>query len=82
MTRFTSKIFIITITFLPTNYYLYRFETPWKRKITAPQAAAMSLRSQTCLREMLMAVICQTMKHDIDKAASFHINIYTLYTAG
>jgi len=44
MPRFTSKIF--THTSLSTDYYLHRFETPWKRTITAPQAAATSLSSR------------------------------------
>jgi len=46
MPRFTSKIFVITTTFVPTDHYLYRFRTPWKRSIKAPEAAATSLGSR------------------------------------
>ena len=38
-----------------TDYYLYRLETPWKRKITAPQAAVTSLSSRHSVVRKIIA---------------------------
>jgi hypothetical protein len=52
----------------PTDYDLC---TPWKRKITAPQAATTFLGTRRC-SVMLLAVIFRIKDQDIGKAVSYH----------
>jgi len=55
-----------------------RFETPWKRKITAPHAAATSLCRRRGGDSKLLVVILTTMQHHVGKVA-FCSTIHTLF---